>query len=85
MLKKIFNFLRKKSNIATLKKRVLWVGGYAVRYWKEMLFYTILGLSGTALSLISSFCDNLLKMKKLFVGQRAAGLMSLGKTLGLMN
>lgn len=54
MLKKIFNFFRKKSNIATLKKRVLWVGGYAVRYWKEMLFYTILGLSGTALSLISS-------------------------------
>jgi ABC-type multidrug transport system fused ATPase/permease subunit len=54
MLKKIFRFLRKKSNIVTLKKRVFWVAGYAVRYWKEMLFYTLLGLSGTALSLVSS-------------------------------
>ncbi len=54
MFKKIVRFFKKKSNIVTLKKRALWVCRYAVSYWKEMLFYTLLGLSGTVLSLTSS-------------------------------
>lgn len=31
-----------------------WIGKYARHYWKMMLFYTLLGLTGTAVSLISS-------------------------------
>lgn len=31
-----------------------WIYAYAKRYWKQMLFYTLLGLVGTAVSLLSS-------------------------------
>lgn len=33
---------------------ILWIYQYARRYWKQMLFYTALGLVGTAVSLLSS-------------------------------
>ena len=54
MIKKILKFFKRKKNWGTLKKRILWIAGYAVKYWKEMIFYTVLGLSGTALSLVTS-------------------------------
>ncbi len=37
-----------------LTEELLWVWQYARQYWKQMLFYTALGLVGTAVSLLSS-------------------------------
>ena len=35
-------------------EETLWIYEYARHYWKAMIFYTLLGLTGTAVSLISS-------------------------------
>lgn len=43
-----------KQNIADMWKRVVWLYQYGRLYWKEMIFYTLLGLAGTGMSLIGS-------------------------------
>ncbi len=34
--------------------QTLWIYGYAKRYWPAMIFYTLLGMTGTVVSLLSS-------------------------------
>ena len=36
-------------------KQIAWIYQYARRYWKAMVFYTLLGMTGTVLSIGSSF------------------------------
>lgn len=50
-------FYHKRIKEGVLKdmwRETVWIYEYARKYWKQMIFYTLLGLSGTVVSLISS-------------------------------
>lgn len=85
MLKKIIKFFSRRSNFRVLKKRILWIAGYARKYWKEMIFYTALGLSGAALSLVTSFISK--NLVDIITGHQTGQVIStfitmIGMTLG---
>ncbi len=44
----------KAGRLAEMKRQTLWIYQYARRYWLIMIFYTLLGMVGTAVSLLSS-------------------------------
>lgn len=44
----------KEGALKDMWRQTVWIYGYARLYWKQMIFYTALGLSGTVLSLCSS-------------------------------
>lgn len=44
----------KEGTFQKMKVQTKWIYQYAKRYWKAMILYTLLGLLGTAFSLISS-------------------------------
>lgn len=44
----------KEGALKDMWRQTVWIYGYARLYWKQMIFYTVLGLSGTVVSLISS-------------------------------
>lgn len=52
-LKLIKKYLQKDS-LRKLTRQGLWIGRYARRYWKAMVLYTLLGVMGTGVSLVSS-------------------------------
>lgn len=43
-----------KDSLKKMLRQGLWIGQYARRYWKSMIFYTLLGVLGTGVSLASS-------------------------------
>ena len=43
-----------KDSLRKLTRQGLWIGQYARRYWKAMVLYTLLGVMGTGVSLVSS-------------------------------
>lgn len=45
----------KEGMLRDMWRQTLWIYGYAKRYWAAMIFYTLLGLSSTLVSLGSSF------------------------------
>ncbi len=51
---RLLNKISKKIKWPTLKTRLWWILGYARKYWKQMLLYVLLGLSGTALTFVSA-------------------------------
>lgn len=44
----------KEGTFQKMWKQTHWIYGYARRYWKSMVFYTLLGIAGTGVSLVSS-------------------------------
>ena len=56
MKQKLYALAEKLSEgtYGDLIKELYWIYRYAKRYWKQMVFYTALGLVGTAVSLLSS-------------------------------
>lgn len=44
----------KEGSLKSIWQKTIWIYSYAHRYWKQMIFYTVLGLMGTVISLISS-------------------------------
>ena len=44
----------KEGVLKDMWRETVWIYEYARKYWKQMIFYTMLGLSGTGISLISS-------------------------------
>lgn len=52
-LKLIKKYLQKDS-LRKLIRQGVWIGQYAKHYWKAMVLYTFLGITGTGVSLISS-------------------------------
>lgn len=44
----------KAGRLKEMKKQTLWIYQYAKHYWLIMLFYTLLGLTGTGISLFTS-------------------------------
>lgn len=56
MFEQIHHYIQriKEGRLKELWKETVWIYQYVRVYWKEMVFYTLLGLVGTAISLISS-------------------------------
>ncbi|MDD7403457.1 MAG: ABC transporter ATP-binding protein [Butyribacter sp.] len=52
-LKHIFKRM-KEGLLQEIFEEIKWIYGYARQYWKHMVLYTLLGLTGTAFSLIGS-------------------------------
>lgn len=52
-LGKLLGYIR-EGKLKEMWKQTGWILQYARRYWKAMVIYTLLGLTGTAVSLISS-------------------------------
>lgn len=44
----------KQGSLQKIWLQTLWIYQYGKHYWKSMLIYTLLGLTGTVVSLISS-------------------------------
>lgn len=44
----------KQGTLKKMWQQTIWVYQYGRRYWKAMLLYTLLGLAGTGVSLVSS-------------------------------
>ena len=44
----------KQGTMKKMWKQTLWIYQYGRRYWKAMILYTLLGLVGTGVSLVSS-------------------------------
>jgi len=50
-----FYFRRiKEGRLKELLEETVWIYGFARHYWKAMIFYTILGMSGIGISLVTS-------------------------------
>ena len=53
--------------------QTLWIYGYAKHYWPAMIFYTVLGLSGTLVSLGASFLSR--DLIDIITGKRTGALL----------
>ena len=63
----------KEGMLRDIWRQTLWIYEYARIYWKQMIFYTVLGLAGTLVSLISSLISR--DMVDIITGQQA-GLLA---------
>lgn len=56
MKEKICFYLKriKEGRLKEMARQTKWIYGYARRYWKTMIFYTLIGMSGTLVSLLAS-------------------------------
>ncbi len=59
----------KEGMLRDMWRQTLWIYEYARLYWKQMIFYTLLGLAGTLVSLISSLISR--DMVDIITGQQA--------------
>ena len=50
-----FFFFKKSERIKEFKQEIRWIYSYGKRYWKQMIAYTLLGLTGTVVALFSGF------------------------------
>lgn len=69
-------FYHKRIKEGVLKdmwRETVWIYEYARKYWKQMIFYTLLGLSGTVISLISSLISR--DMVDIITGKQAGLLV----------
>ena len=58
----------KEGMLRDMWRQTLWIYEYARLYWKQMIFYTLLGLAGTLVSLISSLISR--DMVDIITGQQ---------------
>ncbi|MFQ7651994.1 MAG: ABC transporter ATP-binding protein [Roseburia hominis] len=59
----------KEGMLRDMWRQTLWIYEYARIYWKQMIFYTVLGLAGTLVSLVSSLISR--DMVDIVTGQQA--------------
>ncbi len=64
----------KLKKVLELKAQLKWVFSYAKKYWKQIALYTILGLSGTFLSLFSGFATR--DMVDIITGHQVGALLA---------
>lgn len=69
----------KSGRIQEMWRQTKWIYTYARRYWLAMIFYTILGLGGTVVSLISSLVSK--DLVDIITGHQAG---ELAKTFAMM-
>lgn len=80
--------LSKKETISNAWLRVKWIYGYGKLYWKAMIVYTLLGMTGTVMSLLGSLISK--NLVDIITGHKTGELamtfctmigMNLGNTL----
>lgn len=69
----------KAGRIREMISQTKWIYEYARRYWLAMIFYTLLGMTGTLVSLLSSFVSR--DLVNIVTGYRTG---ELAKTFGVM-
>ena len=69
----------KAGRLKDLKKQTIWIYQYARNYWPQMIFYTVLGMGGTVLSIFSGFVSR--DLVDIITGYRVGELV---KTFSLM-
>lgn len=77
MMKEYIQKIQKHLKEGTLQKmwtQILWIGQYAKRYWKAMLLYTLLGVAGTGVSLVSSLISK--DLVDIITGHQTGKLLS---------
>ena len=77
MMKEYIQKIQKYLKEGTLQKmwtQTLWIGQYAKRYWKAMLLYTLLGVAGTGVSLVSSLISK--DLVDIITGHQTGKLLS---------
>lgn len=70
-------FIKKRiqeGRMSELKSQVKWVLRYARRYWKHMIIYTVIGLSGTLVALISGFVSR--DMVDIITGHKVGAVLA---------
>ena len=55
MMMNMIRKIKKYLNFPRMRKLLVWFGSYVRQYWKEIIFYMLLGLSGTVLTFVSAF------------------------------
>ncbi|MEE0954932.1 MAG: ABC transporter ATP-binding protein [Eubacterium sp.] len=73
--KEKFAFYKKRireGRLKEMRRQIRWIYSYAQRYWKEMIFYTALGMGGVGLSLVSSLISR--DMVDIITGRQAGEL-----------
>ena len=63
----------KEGRLQEMKRQTLWIYQYARRYWLVMIFYTLLGMSGTVISLISGLVSR--DMVDIITGHQAGEIL----------
>ena len=70
---KLYHKRIKEGVLKDMWRETVWIYEYARKYWKQMIFYTLLGLSGTVVSLISSLISR--DMVDIITGKQAGLLV----------
>lgn len=81
-LKERFQFYMgriRAGRLKDLKKQTAWIYSYARNYWPMMIFYTLLGMSGTVMGIITSFVSR--DLVDIITGYKMG---ELAKTFGIM-
>lgn len=69
----------KAGRLKEMKRQTIWIYQYARRYWKAMIFYTLLGMSGTLIGLFTSMVSR--DLVDIITGHRTGELV---KTFSIM-
>ena len=64
----------KQGTLKKMWKQTLWIYQYGKRYWKAMILYTLLGITGTGVSLISSLISK--DLVDIITGHQTGKLLS---------
>ena len=71
------NFIKsriKEGRLEELKSQLLWIFTYTRKYWKQMIGYTLLGVTGTVVALLSGFVSR--DMVDIITGRRVGAVIS---------
>ena len=69
----------KSGRVQEMWRQTKWIYSYAKKYWIAMIFYTVLGLSGTVVALLSSLVSK--DLVDIITGHQAG---ELAKTFAIM-
>ena len=64
----------KEGRLSELKMQLRWIFSYTRKYWKHMIGYTLLGLTGTVIALLSGFVSR--DMVDIITGRRVGAVIS---------
>lgn len=75
----------KEGRLKEMMRQIKWIYGYGKKHWKAMIIYTLLGLSGTLIGLLSSLVSK--DMVDIVTGKQTGQLIAtfctmIGMTLG---
>ncbi len=75
----------KEGRLKEMGAQIRWIYGYGRRHWKAIILYTLLGMTGTVISLISSFVSK--DMVDIVTGKQTGALIAtfcamIGVTVG---